>query len=329
MDVALNAQPGIPGLTAQQSRAAKIFFPYAAEKTLAAVPAGQRFVHYTGAETALKIFRAKEVWLRKSTCMNDFREIDHGFECLNHAYKERREHFKQMLDAMFPEFTTNLENQFNGWLPHFRTDTYITCLSEHHESEDRTGRLSMWRAYGGDAGVALVLNSTVFLTPSDALKAYTSPVAYLLQDGFLREYDRLLASIEENREFVRSLGQEAVLGYIFEAFRAAILCTKHPGFREELEWRVIHSPLYRPSARIRREIEPIRGVPQPVYKIMLEDIPAEGLIGAAIPSLVDRIIIGPTRHPEVIREAFVDVLRNIGVDVPETRVFASDIPLRM
>jgi hypothetical protein len=260
--------------------------------------------------------------------MNDFREIEHGFDCLNHAYKERRDKFQAIFNDMFPEFTSKLEKQFNGWLPHFRTDTYITCLSEHHEAEDRTGRLSMWRAYGGGAGVALVLNPRVFLTPSDALQAYTSPVAYLRQEEFLQEFDNLLFGVQENAEFIRTLGEEAVLGHLFTAFRLAILCTKHPGFREELEWRVIYSPRYRPSARIRREIESINGAPQPVCKITLEDVPVEGLIGAAIPSLVERIIIGPSRHPDVIWEAFVDLLREIGVDAPESRVFASDIPLR-
>jgi hypothetical protein len=176
--------------------------------------------------------------------------------------------------------------------------------------------------------VALVLNARVFLSPSDALGAYSSPVAYLAQNEFLESFDNLLAGVHGNAEFIRSLGEDVVLNCMFTAFRLAVLCTKHPGFREELEWRVIYSPRYQPSARIRRDIESINGTPQPVCKIALEDVPDEGLVGAAIPSLVERIIIGPSRHPDVMWEAFVDLLREIGVEAPESRVFASDIPLR-
>jgi hypothetical protein len=324
----MNAPQNFLGLNPQQLRSFEIFFPHAHDRTVKAATSGQRFVHYTGADTALKIFRTKEVWLRKSTCMNDFREIEHGFDCLNHAYKARKDEFREIFDVMFPELSSKLEEQFNGWLPHFRSDTYITCLSEHHESEDRTGRLSMWRAYGGHAGVALVLNPRVFLSASDALGAHSSPVAYLDQDEFSESFDNLLAGIQKNAEFVRSLGEDVVLHCMFTAFRLAVLCTKHPGFREELEWRVIYNPRYQPSARIRREIESVNGTPQPVCKVTLEDVPDEGLVGAAIPSLVERIIIGPSRHPDVMWEAFVDLLREIGIDAPESRVFASDIPLR-
>lgn len=35
--------------------------------------------------------------------------------------------------------------------------SYITCFSEHLESEDKYGRLSMWRGYGKGTGIALVL----------------------------------------------------------------------------------------------------------------------------------------------------------------------------
>jgi hypothetical protein len=57
----------------------------------------------------------------------------------------------------------------------------------------------------------------------------------------------------------------------------AVLCTKHPGFAEEAEWRVIHCPWWENSPHLLKETELIQGVPQPVYKIALEDIPEKGL----------------------------------------------------
>ena len=72
----------------------------------------------------------------------------------------------------------------------------------------------------------------------------------------------------------------------------------------------------------------ISGVPQPVYKIPLNDLPDEGLVGLRIPELVDRVIIGPTDYPLAMFDAFTDALHEAGVEKPHERVFVSNIPLR-
>jgi hypothetical protein len=108
----------------------------------------------------------------------------------------------------------------------------------------------------------------------------------------------------------------------------AVLCTKHPGFAEEAEWRVIHCPWWENSPHLLKETELIQGVPQPVYKIALEDIPEKGLFGIMIPALIDRIIIGPTRDPLAMAEGFRDLLAKVDVEQPEKRIFKSYIPLR-
>jgi hypothetical protein len=316
------------GLSDQQRRLLAIFFPYASKRTLAALNSGQRFVYYTSADTAMHILRSNEVWMRKSSLMNDYREIEHGFDCLNNAYKNNRARLQTVFDGMFPGFCEKLEALFNGWLPNFRTDTYITCVSEHDVSEDQHGRLSMWRAYGGTAGVAIVFHGGPFLRPSDALKAHTSPVAYLNDERFNREFATLIDSVESNRDFVQSLGDQIALNNIFAAFRQAILCTKHPGFHEEREWRIIYSPSYQKSNRIVSTIVSINGTPQSVCKIPLEDVPEEGLIGLKLPELIDRVIIGPSKFPVGIYDALLALLTEVGVENPVGKIVVSDLPLR-
>jgi hypothetical protein len=71
----------------------------------------------------------------------------------------------------------------------------------------------------------------------------------------------------------------------------------------------------------------IRGVPQPVYKIPLQNITEINLV-AAIPELFDRIIIGPTQYPLALGEAFQELLTEAGVKDPENKICISDIPLR-
>lgn len=318
----------MPGFTPDHLRTFQIFHPYAFDKTARAFGSGQRFVHYTSADTALKMFRNREVWMRKSSCMNDFMEIEYGFGCLKASTDAHAADLKRIFDGMFPGFNDRLVAAFNGWLPAFRNDTYIACLSEHDVTEHWLGRLSMWRAYGGSAGVAIVMKGDPFLRPSDALKAYSSPVAYFDRSRFDAEFKRFIDGVQANADFVKSLGEQTVFGRVFEVFRSAMLCTKHPGFHEEREWRVIYGPSYVQSPHIKREVESVGGTPQPICKIPLANIPAEGLTGIEIPELVERIIIGPTKYPRVIQEAFITLLISIGMTDAANRVVVSEIPLR-
>jgi Protein of unknown function (DUF2971) len=310
-----------------------IFHPYMLARFQHAAQINTKFVHYTTADTAIRIFENEQIWLRKSSCMNDFMEIEHGFGCLNTAYKKHQELVKNTLSRLFPDIPEKLEQKFNQWLPHFRTDTYIACVSEHGnentgDEEDRIGRLSMWRAYGGSTGVAIVMNNGPFLRQSPALNAYTSPVAYLGVEAFEAEFIKLFASISENATILKSIGEESVIDLIFNSFRYAVLCTKHPGFREEREWRVIYSPKYEKSGRLIEDFQTIGGTPQRIFKLPLKNVPDEGFFGAEIPELVDRVIVGPTKYPYEIREAIVSCLLKRGLVDVENRVVVSDIPLR-
>ena len=82
------------------------------------------------------------------------------------------------------------------------------------------------------------MNGGAFMAPSSVLKAYTSPVAYLWEDEFQGEFGRVVSNIEEGIDFLRDQDRQLVLNQAFMMFRSALLCTKHPGFHEEREWRV-------------------------------------------------------------------------------------------
>lgn len=307
----------------------QIFFPSASRRYKEIRKSKKRFVYYTTAETARKILLDKEIWMRNATTMNDFSEVEYGIRCLRFALQsENGRSFSAVLDRWLPGSYETLVKRFDSWLPSMRLDTYLACVSEHHDSEDKYGRLSMWRAYGGDAGVALVLNSGAFVGESDALHAYSSPVEYVSELEFSTRLQELTNGMSQNAALISTYDKEMVLDRIFAAFRFAVLSTKHPGFLEEREWRVIYSPSFLNSPRIRREIEVVRGIPQTVCKIPLADIPEEGLVGLSMPSLVDRIIIGPSLYPMMLGRAFQELLTNAGVPDAGNRIFLSDIPLR-
>lgn len=320
-------------LTPEQEHLFRIFHPHAAEEQAAAYSNGMRFVYYTRAETAMKILKDRQIWMRKSMCMNDFMEVQYGLQCLYEVYHKTYvgKQFQNVLDRLFDGLCAEVTELFDSWTGHLRADTYVTCFSKHKGgTEDRFGRLSMWRAYGGTSGVALVINNTAFqaVAPSDVLKIYASPVAYFNPQKFAEKLGEVATNIEKETDFIRQQDRKEITGRLFKMLAFGVLCTKHPGFEEEQEWRVVHCPWWEHSEYLIKEIEVIAGVPQPVYKIPLVDIPEKKLFGLTVPALIERIIIGPTRDPLAMREAFADLLAKAGVEEPFGKIFMSEIPLR-
>jgi hypothetical protein len=314
--------------TVEQRRVYEIFFPFASQKLAEARNQNMRFVHYSSAEAAMKLLSGRELWMRKSSFMNDFTEIEHGRRCLARTFHgPLGTRFLAALDQIAAGLGQEAVDIFNSWLPDFVQNTFLACFSEHRGGhEDKFGRLSMWRAYGGVTGVAMVIHGKPFVTPSDALQATSSPVAYLGPDDFEAKFAEVTDGIEANVDLLATRDRAAVREHVIQMFRYVTICTKHPGFKEELEWRIIYQPNYRASDHICRTVETIRGVPQPVCKIPLKNIP--GLDGIEVPELIDRIIIGPTHHAPAMWEAFVETLKSAGVDDAENKVFVSSIPLR-
>jgi hypothetical protein len=315
-------------MNAEQERVMRIIFPHAMDERALVMERKAKFVHYTRAEAALNIINSKSIWLRKPQWMNDYREIEHGRECLIQAYRESPggKRFAAAVDKAFPGIMTKITTVFDSWIGEYQRNTYVACLSIHDDAENYTGRLSMWRAYGNNVGVALVVKSGPFTEVSGALGAYSSPVAYLHQDGVNAHFDRIASAIEGDLEFFKTHTEDHIQYMIHEAFRFAMICNKHPGFAEEKEWRVIYSPARDDKKILIKATEIIGGVPQPVFKIPLKALP--GYEGIALPAFIDRVIIGPARFPEALRESFTTALEVAGVQDAGAKVVVSEIPLR-
>jgi len=269
--------------------------------------------------------------MRNAQIMNDYSEMEHGMACLTEAYS--RSDGGRRLKALFDEahngLSERIEAEFNRWFPEFRDRTFLTSLSEHDgDEEDRLGRLSMWRAYSNGSGVALVLNNSPFIANTDRLKAYSSPVAYLNVKAFVAEFSEWVDRLDEHRRVLSLLAPDELIELFVNIFRFSVLCTKHEGFAEEREWRVIYSPTYEASPVIRKSYAIVRDVPQEVYEIPLLNDPDNGLHSADIPSILNRLIIGPTAYPMTLHQTFASLLADAGVQNPTERLWVSEIPLR-
>ena len=288
-----------------------------------------RFAHYTSADAAMKIITGRRVWMRRANVMNDFSELEYGVARLEAARAGRSwTALCAALDAAHPSVSEAVTAALPRMIEDARSATFLTALCRHPPAEDDLGRLSMWRAYGGPVGVCLVLAPGVLLRPSLALNVFNHPVSYLDDEAFQRMLLVTAGSLLGELALLRRMRSEEVAEFTLGALRDAVLCTKHPGFAEELEWRLIHSPRVASSVRVPCELITIGDQPQTVHMIPLCDIPAEGLHGLEPNTLVERIIIGPTATPDPTREALVETLRLAGASDAEQRVVVSAIPLR-
>jgi hypothetical protein len=306
-----------------------LFVPHILERR-AIFGAGKRLVHYTSAESAYKIIAGRQIWLRNAQMMNDYSEISHGIDCLIQAWDSPTgKELQAMLDRLKSGLRDELANIFDGHTDGLKVGTFILSLSEHDDDEDQLGRLSMWRAYGGRTGVALVLNNTAFAAETDEMHVFSSPVFYQDIPTFVQWFEGWARSIINAEEKLREWGADQVRNVLFTVFRAFALCTKHPGFSEEKEWRVYYSPVHEhDSDWIAPAVEIVNGVPQHLMKLLLKDAADRGVTGVAPATLLNRIIIGPCEYPVQVRAAIAAAMTEAGIENPLNMMWMSLIPYR-
>lgn len=314
-----------------------IFNPDVARKREELLLSDGKLVHYTSSETAFRIFDSKFVWMRNVGVMNDYLEVTHGIESMVRFFRPISEQYpdvgqtemKAAFEALWPGLLPSVIDRFNEWLSQIQARSYVTSLSIHLEEENQNGRLSMWRSYGmGPVGVALVINPRPFYEVESDLGAYSNPVVYRTPEQVSSCFGEMASRLRASKDFLEGVDRAEVEAMLFQTMLNTALCCKHPGFSEELEWRIVYVEGLFGSSKLVEDVAVIRGVPQKIFKIPLSSPENSGMSGMQIHELIDRIIIGPTDYPDIVREAYIHKLKELGVPDAEKKVFASEIPLR-
>jgi hypothetical protein len=289
--------------------------------------------HYTSIGALEKILASNEIWFSNPLFMNDMEEVRFGViqgnelvmnsESISQACgaPERTQLFKHAFTHYFNEFANN-----------HVVNTYVFCLSEH-DRNNNDGLLSMWRGYGANGnGVAIVFD-TAEMNVIPASPLIIANVVYAATDARMAWLQKLLetfggilskATIPDDKLHLAAYS-------LFERIKLFALFTKHHGFKEESEWRVVYMP-WRDSKKL---LEPMfhysigpRGVePRLKFKVL----PIDGLTAAdmSLTKIIERIILGPTisspmAHASIMR--MLDVLKHPNL---KPKVRASTIPFRI
>lgn len=290
--------------------------------------------HYCSINTLEQILRGQELWLSNPLFMNDLEEVRFGVvtgyelaitnESLSHALKtaDRRTAFFDALRGLYERFTSDLV-----------FDCYVACFSEHKRDDD-DGLLSMWRAYGANGGgAALVFDVNSVSTPE------TPGVGLALgkvQYGTSKERSEWLSKkVEEAAALVRDTDipthfLHMVAGALFERIKMMALFSKHVGFKEENEWRLVYISQYDPDGNLKQFIGysvGLRGV-EPKLKLPLKGkLPGLNL-DISLTAITDRILLGPSVSDSLARKSVCRMLELLNLPELGAKVRGSTIPLR-
>lgn len=279
-------------ITPEQAAISAVFLPGVLEKRFEAYRQGTRFVHYTTAEAAAAIIRNKCVWLRNANAMNDYSELHHGISRVISFFRdENAKQFWDRLENLHVGLAREVRELYDNWLHDLRYNTYMICVSEHQADENVIGRLSMWRAYGQPNGVALIFNAAAFHNSSDAVQTYSHPVFYFSDEQVKAVFTQVVHGVVME-DVVAAMSKDDLKNYVYNMLETFSLGLKHPGFREELEWRVVHRPGAAASDRVSCSVQSVRGVPQRVYSLPLANVEEEDLHGVAITDRSETRTIG-------------------------------------
>lgn len=288
--------------------------------------------HYTSLQSLEKILETNEIWFSNPLLMNDLDEVRFGV--LRGAGIVRNS--ENLVNACGSSTRADLfRNAFDRWYHAFEDEhafnTYVFCLSEH-DPTDYDGSLSMWRGYGSNGdGVAIVFD-TKQVEVVEGSPLIIARVHYGSNDERIQWLNNLLArflgilkstSVPDDK-----LSLAAFL--LFERIKLFALFSKHRGFLEEHEWRIVYIPDRDREQKLAPMFHYSIGSRGAEPKLRLKVEPIQGLTAAdlSLEKLIERIILGPKASTPMSFRVVLRMLERLKKDSLKERVRASSIPYR-
>lgn len=288
--------------------------------------------HYTTIQGLENILARNEVWFSNPLFMNDLEEVRFGILEGNRLAMQSEEIANACQSpgraAAFRHYFSHYFGQFDT---HHAFDIYVFCMSEHRR-DDNDGLLSMWRGYGGNGNGAALVFDTARINVLESSPLIIADVRYATRDARMQWLNTLVSklaailsasNVPDEKLFIPAY-------QLFERIKLFALFTKHQGFKEEQEWRVVYLPDRDPNKRLEpmfhyaispRGIEP---------KLKLRVAPIEGVIGSdlSLAKLIDRIILGPTNSSPLVRSAVLRMFDRLSLPELKPKLWTSSIPFR-
>ena len=263
--------------------------------------------------------------------MNDHQEMSWGLlegrrQLLAHKGLaeacESTEHYQELVHAFSYYFDAFLDQHVN--------DVYVGCFCKH-EAEDHDGLLSMWRAYGANGGGVAIEFETSKLQPHDEATLVLHPVTYASTADRIawitNKLDEAAAMIAKERPAKDQLMYAA--WHLLQRLKMFALFTKHKGFSEEKEWRIVYFSDRDGAKRYNSMLSYLvneKGI-QPKLKLKIGSA-ISAISPVALTDLISSIILGPTAGAPLSQMAVRRMLVQQGKPELADRVRVSTTPFR-
>lgn len=321
----------------QDSDVNALFFPlYSTIQNLVEMKERPLLAHYTSLEVLEKVLRSNELWFSNPLLMNDMQEVRFGMIEGRKAFEELFLDPKTVMACGSKERAASVHRWFHHYFNSFDInhlfDVYVFCLSEHNPEKDVDGRLSMWRGYGGAGkGAALVFKPDLFtLNPGSPL--LFAKVRYGSDQDRLADIKHVFTSCIETiqRHNIPDEKINIASFQMFELMLLSSLVSKHHGFSEEEEWRVIYLPHRDPGGlfqEFRSYVVGKNGI-EPKLRVKIEPLPIEPKATWTFDDVLDRIILGPSVSSSLTTKSALRMFDTLNRPALKTKLHPSSIPLR-
>ena len=288
--------------------------------------------HYTSVSTLEKIASTDQIWLSNPLYMNDLEELRFGMNAGADDFRSSQ-HLAQVFDSSERHafLVKRFDELFSKFDSNHALDTYVMCLSEHTPGEN-DGRLSMWRGYGANGnGIAIVFD-TARLNPNEASPFIVGKVKYQSHPDRLEWIDRKLYELAQVLATTELTDDDLSLAahFFIERLKLFALFTKHDGFSEEKEWRIVYMNERDPKGLMKPMFGYAitgRGV-EPKLKLQFSKVAEVLGTGVTLESLVDLFILGPSISSVLSENSVRRMLTLASREDLASLVTASSIPYR-
>lgn len=289
--------------------------------------------HYTSMVVLEQILFNDEVWFGNPLFMNDLEEVRFGIVTAGQLMLEREKEIETACGSSerASVFRTSWVAVYNQFTEQQVFDTYVLCLSRH-QPDDYDGKLSMWRGYGANGTGAAIVIDTAQLATSRGSPLIIAEVKYQTSDV---RREQLTAIFQHSEQLIAEANipddKLHLAAYaLFERVKLFALFTKHHGFSEEEEWRIVYMPNRDPDKTIHGQFHYWIGPRGVEPKLKFKILPVKGLTSDdfSLQKVTDRILLGPTISSPLAIQSVMRMLEVINKSELKSKVRASGIPFR-
>ena len=295
-----------------------------------------QLLHFTKLATLKEIVRTKSVVLFNALTMTDREEVAGNLLVLRRHLSSASQ-LRALLDQLNGLLSSAFAQQF---LAHFEKivandffGTYVFCLSEEH-TDHPEGRLSMWRAYGGDgAGVAIGFKTALIQSRWDApAPVLFYKVRYENEGQMLATAGTLLktfASLSPKIRPIFTSKPDIVFDALYQLLLIVAATRKHPGFSEESEWRVIYASNFGDgSSMLQPDTFAFGNTVRLGYRLSLSQYLTNFHPPAVMDDLIGNVIVGPCDPQVPVAQAVEKLLADLGCKNPGAKIRLCQTPYR-